>query len=427
MTPTDPPGKPIHPLRIAPIDAPTLASVKPLPPAAPGGIEPYRVLFPLGAAIGLAGTLPWITFAAGAGAWPGMLHATLMIQGFELCFVAGFLLTAMPSFTHGEKCRPGELWAVVAGAIAFTLLHAAGIEGWAQLCFAATLAVTAFAILRRTRFDGAAPPEEFLLAAIGLLFGIAGGLHQAAAAFGVLPEPLPRFGVRLVSRGMVLAVVLGLGGLLVPTFAMIKDPLRIVGIARAGQRGPRRVYVLAIAALLAASFQAEAQHMPSLGGWLRAVAGIASTMLSWKIWSRPGRGGALTWALWLSGWGIALGLLAAAIWPQHEISAYHVVFIGGYGLLTMAIGTRVVVTHGGHDHGEETKVLRWAGIALLGVALVSRLLGGDVDPTQSHALAGAAGAWVLAWSLWLSGALPRALRTRQKPTGLVGMPVRKKN
>lgn len=420
-------GKPIHPLRIAPIDAPTLASVRPLAPAAPGGIEPYRVLFPLGAACALAGMVPWIAFALGRATWPGLMHAALMIQGFELCFVTGFLLTAMPSFTHGEKCRPLELGAVTAGALGFLALHIAGIEGWAQLCFAAALMVTAFAILRRVRFDGAAPPEEFLLAGLGVLFGVAGGLHQAAAAFGVLAEPLPRFGVRLVSRGMVLAVVLGLGGLLVPTFAMIKDPLRIVGVARAGQRGPRRAFVLALAALLAGAFQADAQHLPALAGWMRAVAGLASTMLSWKIWQRPGRGGALTWGLWLAGWGLALGLLAAAIWPEHEIAAYHIVFIGGYGLLTMAIGTRVTVTHGGHDHGEEARVFTFASLALLGLALVLRLAGGDVDPTRAHALAGAAVAWVLAWGLWLSGALPRLLRTRKPQAMGMVMPVRKKS
>lgn len=421
MEPTPPP---IHPLRIAPIEAPTLASVRPKPPAAPGGIEPYRVLFPIGALAGIAGTALWIAQAFGA-PWPGMLHASLMMQGFELCFVTGFLLTAMPSFTHGDKCTPLELGATTAAALAFLALHAVGVEGPAQLCFTFALLVTATAILRRVRFDGAAPPEEFLLAGVGLLLGIAGGLHQASAAFGWLAEPQPRFGVRLVSRGMLLAVVLGLGGLLVPTFAMVKDPLRIVGIARAGQRGPRRVFVLALAALIAGAFLADTSDRHTLAAWMRAAAAIASTQLSWKSWSRPGRRDPLTTALWLSGWMIVLGITAAAAFPAHEIAAWHVTFVGGFGLLTMAIGTRVTVTHGGHPGTDEPKVLGWASLALLGAALLSRLAGGEVDPTRSHALAGAAAAWVLAWALWLSGALPRVLRKARKPAGMM-MPSRPK-
>ena len=417
--------KPIHPLRIAPIDAPTLASVKPLPPAAPGGIEPYRVLFPIGAALAIVGVGLWLASPLAGFPWPGRLHAALLAQGFELCFVTGFLLTAMPSFTHGAKCTPVELGLATAGALAFATLQFAGLEAAAQAGFVLALGVTAFAVLRRVRWGAAAPPEEFLLAGVGLVLGLLGGLHQLAAAAGWLGEPHARFGVRLVSRGMLLAVVLGLGGLLVPTFAMVKDPLRIVGVARAGQRGPRRVYVLALAALVAGAFFADTADRHTLAAWMRAVAAIASTMLSWKSWSRPAKGGALTTALWLSGWAIVLGVVGAAVFPAHEIAAWHVVFVGGFGLLTMAIGTRVTVTHGGHPATDEPRVLGWASLALLGAALVLRAAGGEVDPSRAGWLAAAAFAWVAAWGLWLAGALPRALRTAKRDPGLM-MPGRAK-
>lgn len=408
MSDPSPPG----PIRISPITAPTLASVRPQAPAPPS-LEPYRVLFPLGAACAIAAALPWITFSLGWSFWPGLMHASLMVQGFELCFVTGFLLTAMPSFTHGAKCTPWELGTVAGGALLFASLHLLGIEGWAQLVYSATLAFTAASVLRRVRFGGAAPPEEFLLVAAGLLFGIAGGLHQAGAAFGVLPEPLPRFGVRLVSRGMMLALVLGLGGLLVPTFAMMKDPLQIFGIARAGQRGPRRLFVLAIAALLAGAFMADTSHHPHFAAWLRAAAALASTQLAWKLWRTPGRSDRLAWALWSSGWAIVTGVVAAAIFPEHETIAWHVTFIAGYGLLTLAIATRVVVSHGGHEMREEGQVLGTGVLVLLALALVARLMGGDVDPTRSHALAGAAALWCAAWGGWLAGALPRVRHTRR--------------
>jgi hypothetical protein len=107
-----------------------------------------------------------------------------------------------------------------------------------------------FTLARRVRPGSAAPPEEFLLVATGMALGLAGGVVQALATLGVLNPTVERAGVRCVSLGMMPALVLGLGGLLVPTFAMMRDPLTIAGVARAGDRPRRRVFTLTIVALL---------------------------------------------------------------------------------------------------------------------------------------------------------------------------------
>ena len=51
----DPP-RPLIP--ISSIEAPTRQGVKPAPPTASASPEPYRVLFPAGAALGMLGVLP---------------------------------------------------------------------------------------------------------------------------------------------------------------------------------------------------------------------------------------------------------------------------------------------------------------------------------------------------------------------------------
>jgi uncharacterized protein involved in response to NO len=405
-------ARPPAPAAIRPIAAPTLAGVKPQAPAATPTLEPYRVLFPIGAALGVAGALVWALHAAGFAAWPGRLHAALMIEGFELSFVTGFLLTAMPAFTHGARCRPWELGVAVAGVLAFAAARAAGAEGAAHAFFALALAFVAVTLARRVRFGAAAPPEEFALVGAGLLMGVAGGAMQALAAAGAWPEPSLHLGLRAISRGMVLALVLGLGGLLVPAFALVPEPLRIVGVARAGQRGPRHAFIAGVALLIVAALVAEAFARPVLAAWLRLAAGAASTLLAWKLWRLPGRRDVLPWALWSAGVCVLAGLGAAAVWPAHEIAAWHVVFVGGYGLLTMSIATRVVVSHGGHALREERVLLGAPALACLGLALVARVAGGEVDPRLATALAVAGIAWAMAWSLWLAAALPRVRRTR---------------
>jgi uncharacterized protein involved in response to NO len=398
-------------------------AVKPQAPAARAVPDPYRVLFPVGIAAALAGLAPWLAYAVALQpwwpaswpvAWPGPAHAGLLAQGFELAFVCGFLLTAMPAFTHGPRCTRAELAFVTAAVAAFVVLRALdlAVAAWAWL---AALALLGFTVARRVRPGAAAPPEEFLLVGTGLALGLAGGVVQALAAAGGLPPPAERAGVRCVSLGMLPALVLGLGGLLVPTFMRMENPLDIVGWARAGDRPRRRAYAVLIAALLVLGLLGELSGQVRAGGWLRALAALAATLLAWKVWRRPGRSDPLSWSLWTAGWCVSLGFLAAAIWPVHRVEAWHVAFAGGYALLTLGVGTRVVVSHGGHAMTEERVVLSAGAIAALLAATLVRALGPVADPPRlalHHAVAAALA--MLAFGMWLLAAWPRLRRTRRQ-------------
>ena len=118
-----------------------------------------------------------------------------------------------------------------------------------------------------------------------------------------------------------------------------------------------------------------------------------------------------------------LGLVLAAVFPLHAIAFEHLVFVGGYGLLTLAIGTRVVVGHGRHPVTDESKVLTIGVVAMLAIALALRLAAEWVSPRgQVHTLATASAFWILAWLLWAAGALPRIVRIGKPVTGSGTMP-----
>jgi uncharacterized protein involved in response to NO len=149
--------------------------------------------------------------------------------------------------------------------------------------------------------------------------------------------------------------------------------------------------------------------------WCRALAAIASTQLAWKLWRLPGRRDRLSWAIWTAGWCVTLGFTAAAVWPLYRIEAWHVTFAGGYALLTLGIGTRVVVSHGGHAMTEERVVLSWCAVSALVAGTLVRALAPVLDPARAstyHAVAAALAA--LAFLGWLRGAWPRIRRTRPK-------------
>ena len=390
--------------------------VQPAPPAvARTAPDPYRVLFPVGVAAALAGLVPWILVALRLPvAYPGAAHAALMVQGFELAFVSGFLLTAMPAFTHGPRCSPAELAAVTALVGTYVVLRAFSVPmaSWAYL---AALGALGFVVARRVRPGEAAPPEEFLLVGAGLALGLAGAVVEVLVSLGRLPDAAERMGVRCISLGMLPALVLGLGGLLVPTFARMTDPLTIFGVAKAGDRPRRRMFVVAVAVLLVLAVNLDFAGLVVPAAWCRALAALASTQLAWKLWRLPGRRDRLSWSIWSAGWAVAIGFVVAAIWPLHRVEAWHVAFVGGYALLTLGIGTRVVVSHGGHAMNEEGGVLSWWAVAALGGALLVRALGPTFDPARTALHQGVAAALaVLALLGWFVAAWPRIRRTRPK-------------
>ena len=398
------------PLRVAP-PAPTAPSPR-------RGFDPYRLLFPIGVLYAVVGALLWPLHAAGLIGYPALAHWTLMVQGFQHAFVLGFLMTSMPAWMHSEPSRPWELGAAVALMLALGASALTGAIAAAQGFYAATLALVVVMALRRVRKSTAPPPEEFLLVAFGLLIGFAGAVVSAGSALGAWTEPAPRFGLRLIWMGTILSVVLGVGGLLVPTFTSMREPLVIPGIAKPHERRPRRLLYAAIAIALLGSLLLEASGHPRAGGFLRAATASVVLLLVWKIFRMPGRADRLSFFLWTSGWMLFSGLWLAALAPQIPLLGAHTIFIGGFGVLTAGIATRVVVRHGSYPLAVEDVVLLPGMTLLLASAIVARVLAELLPAVRMEMLAASGLAWTRAWGLWAIAAAPRILRRAPaKPGG----------
>ena len=62
--------------------------------------EPFRIFFPAGILIGMAGVALWPAYYFDrTAAYPSISHARLMIEGFMASFIIGFLGTAGPRIT----------------------------------------------------------------------------------------------------------------------------------------------------------------------------------------------------------------------------------------------------------------------------------------------------------------------------------------
>jgi uncharacterized protein involved in response to NO len=386
--------------------------------APPAGLEPYRILFPLGILYAVLAALVWPLYAAHISRiYPAQVHWTLMIQGFIHCFILGFLLTALPAFLHADRCRPGELWTAITAMIALGVCTLMGWAAVAQGAYLLTLMTLTYVAVRRFPVRRGDPPEEFLFVGLGLLFGYGGALWGLAVAAGWAPDLAPRFALHLIERGFILCIVLGVGGLLVPTFTAMKDPLVVPGVAKPGQRMPRRRAYLPIALLFVASLVAEGYARSELAAWIRVAAVTPLLLLVWKIFRLPGRRDLLSFTLWIGGWFILLGVWFAALSPAHAIAGFHLAFLGGFALLILGIATRVTVTHGKYPLQYERRILTWHVVALVVAALALRMAGEFMPRLATQFWAGSGTLWVLAWIDWALRAVP--CMVRQAPESLV--------
>ena len=104
--------------------------------------DAYRIFFPLGVLIGIAGVAIWPLYYFGITAgYSGRSHAFLQVDGFLYCFIAGFLLTAIPRFTGTEGPSRRSQWTLAAILVAAAL----GFEFQAF-----RLSLTAFVIAHAT-------------------------------------------------------------------------------------------------------------------------------------------------------------------------------------------------------------------------------------------------------------------------------------
>ena len=245
--------------------------------------------------------------------------------------------------------------------------------------------------------------------------GAAGSLWSAAANAGFVTEPQPFFAQRLVSLGMVLSLVLGVGSLLVPTFTGMRNPLVIPGVAGAHERRGRLALYATLIAAFALAFVAELAGHARLGAMVRAATASVIGLMVWKLWRLPGRRDVPAFVLWGSGWPVMLGLWMVALDPAWTLAGLHLVFIGGFAFLTLGIGTRVLVVHGRHPIADERRVLTPLVVTLVVAALIARLAAEWWPAMAVHLFATSGTAWVLAWVLWGARALPRIAKVAASP------------
>jgi hypothetical protein len=218
---------------------------------------------------------------------------------------------------------------------------------------------------------------------LGLPLGLAAGAARSA-----------------YQSGMMLSLVLGVGTMLVPALTgRGPEPLND---RRPESRGVWLGHG-ALAVGLIATYALEATPLVTWARAARAVLVGGVVFSRWGIRRRTRTRTRLSIGVWHASWAVALGVGLSAAFPQFYVHAMHVTYIAGFSLLTLMIGSRVTLAHGGYGLELESKstVLRWSMALLLG-ATVLRVAGGLVPSAYVALIGTAAAAWVAGVILWAS-------------------------
>jgi len=304
-------------------------------------------------AVGVAALVlvPWWagSFAFGwplGSGWPPTLwHAHEMLFGFIAAAIAGFLLTAVPSWT-GRRGFAGiplmalaALWALGRIVVCSSALWPLPVVAAIDLAFLPALAALIAVALLRARNRNTP-----LLAVLGLLWACNAVFYWALAAFDATRAALAlRVGI-----GIVLVLVTVIGGRIVPAFTASGLKARGDEVALRAWRGVTPL-VVALMAVVAA-VDALRPDGP-LAGWVALAAALAQgvRLLQWRTLRTLGM--PIVWVLhvgyaWLP---VGLALKALALLNGAVIAAFwvHALTIGALSTMILGVMTRATLGHTG--------------------------------------------------------------------------------
>lgn len=367
--------------------------------------DPWRLMFPLGVVLSWLGVSHWFFVWAGQAEAMGAFHAIAQIEGFVWCFVVGFLFTMVPRRTQSAPPGPVDLAVGALAPVAATFGALAGAFAASQTAWLiGAIALVRFVVVR-VRRGARRPPPGMVWIPIAILIGVGGSVATGVGA--AVPEFAMghRLGKLLLTQGMVFGLVLGAGSVVVPLLT------RGEPAADAGPAAWREVLVhVAAAVALVGTFLVEVFVDTRLGRALRAVLALLLVLFVLRLHRVPTLPGWNRWLVWTAAWCIPLGYALMAIASHLPQLGLHVVFVGGFAPLALAVGLHVTLAHAGRrDDAGSWSLGAALPVALLALAVAFRALA-ELDPTRWLPwLATAAATFLLATAAWLARAWP-ALR-----------------
>src|SRR5262249_46772327 len=158
-------------------------------------------------------------------------------------------------------------------------------------------------------------------------------------------------------EGMVLLLVLGIGGFLGPRLLRFAQLPQFTNIQRTGESSENKKTLFYKIAGLIIVLSLIAEYGFGLSAMAFVLAAVKSIVIvaTLQPWRLPAVRTTLAWCVWCAHWFVILAVWVVAIVPRYRIDFLHILFIGGFTLLILAVGTRVTLSHGGYPLAQERR------------------------------------------------------------------------
>ncbi|MDQ2091779.1 NnrS family protein [Marimonas arenosa] len=334
---------------------------------------------------------------------PHIWHAHELIFGYAAAAIAGFLMTAAPSWVGSEAARTrffalaSGVWLAGRLAVWFSGSLPAGLVMALDLSFLPVIgAKVAVLLLKRPK-----PRQMVFLVVLAVFFTANLMVHlewaglTADTAYGGL-----RAGLVTLS-----ALIMVLGGRVTPAFT--RNAMLRTGRETGLPRDPLPLAVAAIAAALALPVLTMAGLDGPVFAGVAMIAGLSglARLTGWRgVWTlnQP-----ILWSLHLGYAMNAAGLIAlglAALGLGSEIAALHLLGIGAVGGMTLAVMSRAALGHSGRPLVAPGPLA--LAYALLPLAAVARSAASEWPALYYPGVLTAGGLWALAFTLYLAELWP---------------------
>ena len=373
--------------------------------------EPFRIFFPLATLLGISGVSLWPLFFFGtAPVLPRPDARAADDRGVPRRIRHRLSRHCAAAPALRAAAARGELWTLLALYLLTAGLHIGQQPRAGDLAFIALMLCFGACMIARVRHREELPPPGFVLVAFGYLSGLVGPVLWLCGVQGWVSRhrhdvwrDAAQSGVRALSSARHRHV----------SAPALSPPARR---AHDG-RGAHRLTRLAAARSVfvrhrtRAPRQLLARSQPPGNACRRLAARHRRPLSIWPRWflsiANPApcapRRSPRNWRCLA----LVAGLIFPLFWPGQRVAGLHVVFLGGFSLITFTVATRVVLGHSGNEALFETRLpsLQIATLLLLAGAVLRAV--GDFSSERPHWLNAASYLWMLAAGVWGFAVLPK--------------------
>jgi len=379
--------------------------------------EPYRVFFPAAILAGTIGVLLWPLFYGGQlSFYPSFAHARLMIEGFVGGFAVGFLGTALPKMLSTPPLRIWQVFVLFLLHITYCTSHLLGKIRLGDGLFATMMLAMIVCMGARVIHRKKLPPPGMLLAGMGLLCGTFGAIWGAFFTFDGSIY-VTSFAYRLLYQAFILLPLLGVGTFIFPM--ILSTPNKSAMLVGKKWRN-KALEAALIGGLIIATYWIEIKGQQQPMSWVRFALATVWLVKECGILKIKAGKGVMAHSLRAGIGCLLLALAAVAIVQQQKIALDHILYIGGFGLITMIVATRVIFGHSGQGkqfNSWNKALVICVGLLLLGMA--TRVSADFLPRVRNSHHVYAAICWVAVSIIWAIAILPSV---RKRPSSAPSKP-----